>query len=131
VPLRGGDNYVGLFCAEMPEPRFFDVYNIVNTSEETRVVCHLDQKFIEVCVPGSLVPIAVAPNKPCHAGISIDGSRLWIDLGNCPHGVPTRLIVTISGVRRGRQGTRFPAFSAEVAEQNQAFWEQAYRKPRV
>jgi hypothetical protein len=129
--MQIGDSkeYVGLFCAEMPEARFFDVYTLVNTAEESRVVCHLDRRFLDVCVPGSIVPIAVAPNRPCQAGIWIQDGRAWIDLSECPHGVPTRLVVTVSGVRRGKQGDRFPAFTVEAARQNRAFWEQAYKPP--
>jgi hypothetical protein len=78
-------------------------------------------------VQGSIVPIAVTPNKPCHAGAVIRDGRVWIDLGDCPKGVPTRLTVTISGIRRGKQGNRFPSFAPEVARQNQAFWAQAYK----
>ena len=127
VPLKGGKDYVGLFCAEMPEARFFDVYDILNNHSETRVVCRLDRRFIDVCVPGSLMPISVAPNKPCQVGVAINEGRIWIDLSGCESGVPTRLVVTISGVRSGRQGNRFPAFDADVAKRNQEFWEQAYK----
>jgi hypothetical protein len=127
VPLKGGKDYVGLFCAEMPEARFFDVYDILNNHGETRVVCRLDRRFIDVCVAGSLMPIAVAPNKPCQVGVAINEGRIWIDLSGCENGIPTRLIVTISGVRSGRQGNRFPAFDADVAKRNQEFWEQAYK----
>jgi hypothetical protein len=126
MPLRNGAGYVGLFCAEMPEARFFDVYHVVNSNEDPHVVCRLDQRFLDVCVPGSIVPIAVAPDKPCQVGVRVDKGRVWIDLGDCPGGVPTRLTVTVSGVRRGRRGNRFPAFNAAAAQRNQAFWEQAY-----
>jgi hypothetical protein len=125
LPIGDGETFVGLFCAEMPEARFFDVYNILNSVEDERVVCHLDPRFIEVCVPGSVMPIAVAPNRPCKCGITVADGRIWIDLVDCKSGIPTRLIVTVSGVRRGRQDKRFPTFDAATAQKNSAFWGQA------
>jgi hypothetical protein len=119
--------HVGLFCAEMPEARFFDVYDIVNNHGDTHILCPIDPIFTDVCVPGSLVPIAVAPNKSCNVGVMVDNGRIRLDLDDCKFGVPTRVIVTISGVRRGRQDKRFPTFTPEAAEQNQAFWDQAVK----
>jgi hypothetical protein len=125
LSLTNGKGYVGLFCAEMPEARFFDVYEIVNTEEADRVACRLDARFIDVCVPDSIIPIAVSPNRPCRLGTTIREGRIWIDVADCPRGAPTRLVVTVSGVRRGSGGNRFPAFAADVAERNQKFWQQA------
>jgi hypothetical protein len=67
----------------------------------------------------------VAPNKPCQVGVAIEDQRIVIELTGCKQGVPTRLIVTVSGVRCGRQDKRFPVFSAEAAQKNNEFWGQA------
>jgi hypothetical protein len=106
--------------------RFFDIYDIDNVQQAPNVVCPLDHRFVEVCVPGSIVPVAVAPDRPCQVGIVVRNGQIWIDTADCPRGVPTRLVVTISGIRDGKQGDRFPAFDAATAQRNKAFWSQAY-----
>jgi hypothetical protein len=127
VPLHGGkDDYVGLFCAEMPESRFFDLYDVSNIDEGSHLVCRLDHRFIDVCVPGSIVPVSVAPNRPCQVGVAVKDGGIWMDIVASTHGVPTRLTVTVSGIRRGKKGDRFPAFKADTAQRNRAFWSQAY-----
>jgi hypothetical protein len=127
VPVRGGNQFLGLFCAEMPESRFLDVYTVKNPDRQQILIRPLDSKFVDVCVQGSICVIAAVPDLPCSVGAFINAAAIRIELAAGPHGVAGTIVVTVSGVRKGKRGERFPTFTAEEARRNKNFWDGAYR----
>lgn len=117
------DKWVGLSCVEMPETRFEEIMVIPMRSTEMEVA--IDKRFLEVCEPGSIIVKSAVPNVPLIIGAFIFNNSVVVrahgHLSNT-----TRVVVALSGVRRGRAGRRFPEFTEDQARQNEEFWTQAY-----
>ena len=74
-------------------------------------------KFTEVCGTSSDRPIAV--------GAKVAGSDLLITLGTAR---PTRVIVRLTGLRRGFANARFPDRTRAQFEANERFLRSAYEQ---
>ena len=124
VPLTtrpNEDRYVGLICVESPDVRFEDVLRVGLTSEGLGRA-KLDSRFISVCEPGSIEVVSLAPSIPVAVGAVVEDGMVVLT-ANCPGVSNSYVIVKVSGIRRGRNGVRFPQFTAEEFKRNTAFWE--------
>ena len=90
---------------------------------ETEVA--IDPCFIAVCEPGSIVVKSATPNVSLIVGAFVNNDSVVIRT----HGhinEHTSAVITLSGIRRGRAGRRFPIFTDKQAMRNERFWSQAY-----
>jgi hypothetical protein len=91
----------------------------------------VDKLFCEVVDIRSIVVVSVIPNRAALVGADVFSNGvscdLWLMLSvpdNAP--MPTKLVVTIRGIRKGRTGVRFPAFTEAQMHKNGQFWRSAY-----
>jgi len=123
------DGWVGLSCTEQPSPVFADILAVHIPAGEMQATTRLDPRFYEVCEPDTIRVTGLVPNQPILLGAEILNDELTLTrpwLGSYP---PVVVNVTVSGIRRGRAGQRFPKFTKEQAERNAAFWSSAYANP--
>jgi hypothetical protein len=118
VPFE--DRYLGLFCVESPDVRFEDVVRVPITGTTTTI--SIDPRFLGVCESGSVEVISIATPVPALAGAMVAGESLRIQITGA---LPPFVIVTLSGIRRGRNGVRFPLKTREQMLRNNSFWDQA------
>ena len=114
------DDFVALFCVESPDVRFEDVVRVPVVGPITTAI--LDPVFVGVCEPGSLDVISVTTPTPATIGAAIAGDTVtvWID-GD----LPPYVTVTVSGIRAGSRGVRFPRKTREQMLRNNSFWDQS------
>lgn len=100
--------------------RFEDVVRIRITGPITTT--KIDPRFIEVCEPGSINAISVTSPLPSLIGAAVDHDRIVVRIqGN----LPPYVIVTLSGIRAGHYGFRFPRKTRDQMLRNNAFWSSA------
>lgn len=114
------DDYVALFCVESPNVRFEDVVRVPIVGPLT--TARLDPVFVDVCEPGSLNVISVASPTPASVGAAIDGEVVTVRIAG---DLPPFVIVTVSGIRAGSRGVRFPRKTREQMLRNNSFWDQS------
>lgn len=118
VPCQ--NEHVALFCVESPDVRFEDVVRIPITGAVTCAA--IDPRFIAVCEPGSIDVISVSSPLPALVGALVKGDQLIVRVsGN----LPPFVIVTLSGIRAGNRGLRFPRKTRDQMLRNNAFWSTA------
>jgi hypothetical protein len=114
--------YMGLICAEMPEVRFEDVL-VVPIPTETPTMLQLDPLFVGACEPDSIQVVGLVPTTPVVLGAAVLNGYLMVeraeDTDNMIYG---DVVVRVSGIRKGRDGVRFPRFSENEFEKNTQFW---------
>lgn len=121
-----GSENVGLFCSEMPTPYFMDYVEVTLPPGEIKVDVPIDEKFVTVCEPGSLRCTAYTADLPIPVGTAVKSGYLRVRRRSEDCADAVTVLATVSGVRRGRRGLRFPNFSQEQMERNNAFWTKAY-----
>jgi hypothetical protein len=150
LPLPAG-NYVGLICVESPEVRFEDVISVtleknswgaspeayavigqVKDPQEQikRVQVQLDPLFVMACEPGTIKAVSAISSRIAALSAVVSNDLLLIDMAELPdhqHDL-NKLItitVTLSGIRAGRGGVRFPRYTHEEMVRNDQFWASA------
>ncbi len=121
-----GTENVGLFCSEMPTPYFMDYVEATLPPGETKIDVPIDEKFMRVCEPGSVRCTAYTADLPIPVGTVVKSGYLRVRRRSEDCTDAVTVLATVSGVRRGRRGLRFPNFSQEQMERNNAFWTKAY-----
>jgi hypothetical protein len=123
------NRYVAMVCTEMPEARFEDVVTVQFPDAQQhdpvqRASVPIDSKFIEVCVPGSVVPVGGIGSSLCLIGAYIRDGLLEVEAGALPgQPPPTSVTVRLSGIRRGRDAQRFVEHTQDEMKRNQEFWD--------
>jgi hypothetical protein len=112
--------FVGLYCVESPNIRFEDVLRIPISNVQTTWA--LDPLFLEVCEAGTIDAVGVSSPAPAIVGVEVIGESLRIRIDG---ELPPYVVVTLSGIRKGRQGVRFPRHTPEQMLANERFWNQA------
>jgi len=116
---------------EMPDVRFDDIVTIPVDPSIKATRLHLRQKldplFLEVCEPGTIVPIGWnAEGTAACGGAKIEDDTIIVDLILAPnYPLPINVYVKISGVRRGYLNYRFNLHSDEQLRRNEEFWQRA------
>ena len=100
--------------------RFEDVVRVRITGPITTKP--IDCRFIEVCSPGTIDVISVTSPLPSLIGAAVDHDQLIVRI---PGDLPPYVIVTLSGIRAGHQGFRFPRKTRDQMLRNNAFWSSA------
>ena len=83
---------------------------------------HLDPVFVGVCEPGSLDMISVTAPTPASIGAAVTGETVTVRIEG---DLPPFVVVTISGIRAGSRGVRFPRKTREQMLRNNSFWDQS------
>src|SRR5690606_4515784 len=98
--------YTALFALEAPEVRFDDVVIAREiTARETRVP--IDPRFVSVCAAGTIEVCGAQPDQPVAVGARVEGSEVVVTLPRARKR-PLRVVVRLTGIRRGHDHKRFP-----------------------
>lgn len=116
--------YVALFIHEMPEVRFDDVM-VVNVPQENQDI-KIDPHFVEVCERGSIEVCGIVPDKPILVGARAHGDKIRLQFAQEDSKHAVRLVIRLTGIRRGFAGKRFPRRTREQFLANEAFINSAY-----
>ena len=108
---------------EAPEVRFDDVMQAVVQTADTRLT--IDPRFLEVCELGSVLVCSCVPHIPVLVGAAVEGKIVRIRLADTSQ--PVRVIVRLTGIRKGFRGLRFPDRTREQFEDNERFIKSAYK----
>jgi hypothetical protein len=113
-------------CIESPVAWFFDVARIPMAEADTEVRAPVDPLFVKASEPGSIRVLSTQPDVPLAGMLGAfvnDRNQLVV---RCPPGQGTALSVTVTLAGARKDATqRFPVYSEEQANRNQAFWDQA------
>lgn len=115
--------YTALFIAEMPEVRFDDV--IILTVTEKNSVFAVDPKFLDVCEPNTIEVCGATSDEPVTVGVSIQNEMIKVKLSRKRKN-PVRLVVRLTGIRKGFLNKRFPDRTREQFIANEKFIKKAY-----
>ncbi|MBI1372486.1 MAG: hypothetical protein GC159_06965 [Phycisphaera sp.] len=115
--------YTALFVEESPEVRFNDVMVVEVPARDTRL--SIDPRFLEVCAPGSLEVTACQPDAPVLVGARVDGGEVVLQFAQQSAAV-VRLVISLTGIRKGFSGLRFPDRTQRQFEANERFIRSAY-----
>ena len=85
------------------------------------VECYvINQTFVDVCTPNSIVATGIVPSSPCLVGAKVTCNTLQVSVEGK---LPDYVVVKLSGTRRDSE-KRFPKFTKSQAERNTKFWDQ-------
>lgn len=115
--------YVALFIHEMPEVRFDDVM-VVEVEQKNQEV-PIDFRFAEVCEKGSLEVCGFASDKPAAIKAKVVGDKVQLAFEEETQ-EKIRIVLRLTGIRRGFAGKRFPRRTREQFLANEAFINSAY-----
>ena len=119
--------HLGLSCIEAPETFFFDLLSVHLPADTRAVFSLMDPRFIGVCEHGTIRAIGYMASEPIPVGAVVQNCGVRV---RRPEGAasdhPLDVSVMLAGIRRGRLGSRFPTFTKEQMDQNNAFWTKAY-----
>lgn len=116
--------YAALFVAEMPEVRFDDVIIANIKSGKTSVL--IDPKFLEVCEPHTVEVCGLAPEAPVAIGARVVGGSVIVEAGGFID--PVRVVIRLTGIRKGFRNHRFPSRTREQFLSNEKFINSAYKR---
>lgn len=120
------DKYTALFVEECPEVRFDDV--MIATVAQRDGELPIDPRYCEVCEPGTLEVCGCAADAPIAVGaiIGSGGSAVVYRFARQRKKKEVRLVIRLTGVRKGFCGHRFPNRTREQFEANERFIQSAY-----
>jgi hypothetical protein len=110
----------------MPEVRFEDLVFTVIGNQGTnnhKDFIKLNDSFVQVCDPQSIVVVSVVPSAPINIGAYIEGEFLFIEaeseklIEN-----EIKLTIRLSGIRLGFSGRRFVEYTYKEMIKNNQFW---------
>jgi hypothetical protein len=103
--------------------RFNDVLVVEVSAQDTRI--SIDPRFLEVCAPGSVEVSACQPDAPVLVGARVDGDDVVIRFAQ-QNDTVVRLVISLTGIRKGFSGLRFPDRTRRQFEANERFIRSAY-----
>jgi hypothetical protein len=116
--------YTALFVEESPEVRFDDVIEV--SVRQDYCCVPIDPRFIEVCEKGSVRVCGCVPDRPVLVGAAVEGDAVAIQFDKRRPKSSVRLVLRLTGVRRGFAGLRFPSRSKRQFLANERFINSAY-----
>jgi len=111
---------MGMICVEMPEVRFEDILTMPIPNDTVGLV-PIDPLFLGACEEGSIKVVGLVPSEPVVLGAYVSGSSVFVVREERSQ-VDGYITIRISGIRKGRNGVRFPRFTEEEFEKNTRFW---------
>jgi hypothetical protein len=119
-----GEDYLGLYCTEMPTPWFEDmVINIIVPSGCRLYMQPIDWKFIAACTPGSIRATHDC-EQPILFGCSVRGDQIILVRTDVAD--DACVVVRLSGIRKDCENIRFPNFTRAQMAKNNKFWASAH-----
>lgn len=116
--------YVALFIHEMPEVRFDDVLAATVAQEDQDV--RIDPHFVEVCTKGTIEVCGVSVDKPVVVGARAMKDVVRLQFGTQNPKQAVRVVIRLTGIRRGFAGKRFPRRTHAQFVANERFINSAY-----
>lgn len=116
--------YTALFIAECPEVRFDDV--LVATIPKIDGCLPIDPRFLEVCEAGTVEACGCVVDAPVLVGATVEGCHVRVRFAEENPLERVRLVVRLTGIRRGFRGHRFPDRTPAQFEANERFIRSAY-----
>lgn len=120
-----GDEFVGLYCHEMPESWFSDVLTTQLVGMQTEVP--IDPMFLQVVNKNGIKVLSVVPEHATMFGARIVRDQVVIKRPREWEDVTTDATVVVAGIRRGFGKERFTRFTKEQKEVNDQFWSRAHK----
>ena len=119
VPVSfNDDGYAALFSLEAPEVRFEETVEVYVRKGIS--VIPIDQKFIEVCEPGTLKVCSICPSIATIIGGRVEGMQVVVDSqADCT------AVIRVTGIRKGFKNVRFPSRSEDQFKANEQFLKSA------
>ena len=117
--------YVALFTDESPEVVFHDTLKVQMSPFGSRVTrVKIDRRFLSVCEPGNVWVSGYSCDSVHGMSTQVVAGEVVIRRGwlNCA----TDVIVTLTGIRKGFLGRRFPNRTREQFVANEEFINSAY-----
>ena len=108
----------------MPEVRFDDV--MVVTANSRDGTYPIDPKFLEVCEPHSIEVCGTSVDLPIAVGAVVSEENVRVRLSGIQWEGPTRVVIRLTGIRRGFRNLRMPDRSREEFVANERFIQSAY-----
>lgn len=122
-----------MVCVESPEVWFEDVITVPVTTRRQYIT--IDPIFCETVVQDTIRVISAVFDQPTLFGAAVlprepetHLSQIRLDVLT-PEALgckPSRVTLTIRGIRSGYEGHRFKEFTSAQMERNAAFWRSAY-----
>lgn len=121
IATQAGPQIVGLFCLESPEVRFNDIIRVRMSGQLFHV--QLDPRYLSCCAPESIYVSSLVASEPVEVGAQLIGDQIVLRAASEVHNL--RVTLRLSGIRRRRQGVRFPQFTQRQMQNNNRFWGRA------
>lgn len=116
--------YAALFVLESPEVRFDDVLIVVMSQVDATV--EFDWRYVEVCEPDSIEVCGHSSDLPALYGVVVSGNTVRVTFEHQRPGRMLRLVMRMTGIRKGFAGMRFPERSERQFKANNAHIDSAY-----
>lgn len=116
--------YTALFISEAPEVRFDDV--IVATIPQADGAVPIDPRFIAVCEAGTLEVCGSSTDRPAVLAARVAGDHVRLEFADQRPDQELRVVLRLTGIRRGFAGHRFPDRSRAQFDANERFIRSAY-----
>ncbi|MBC7077345.1 MAG: hypothetical protein H5T92_03425 [Synergistales bacterium] len=107
----------------MPEVRFDDIL-VVEIPQKNQEI-PIDFRFVEVCEKNSLEVCGFASDKPVALKAKVVGDKVQLEFEQQKE-EKIRIVLRLTGIRRGFAGKRFPRRTREQFLANEAFINSAY-----
>jgi hypothetical protein len=121
---KGG--FTALYAMEAPDVRFEDILRSGLKHPVTRL--KIDPRFVAVCEPGSIDVVAVIPERPMSIGAKVAGG--FVVITRPARSKPCQVTVSVSGIRKGFAGRRWPDLDRAIFEANEKFLKSARPKKK-
>ncbi len=116
--------YAALFVAECPEVRFDDVIVVHVPQVDGQVP--IDPRYVSVCEPDSLEACGTQADLPVPLGARVEGEYVHLRFAEQRPEQSLRLVIRLTGIRRGFADQRFPTRTARQFAANEKFIRSAY-----
>lgn len=116
--------YTAMFIAECPEVRFDDVMIVELKQRNTTVP--IDPCFLEVCEAATIEVCGVSVDAPVAVGAVVHDDKIRVRFAQQRQRRTVRLVIRLTGIRRGFRDHRFPSRTRQQFEANERFIRSAY-----
>ena len=99
---------------------------IVIVMPQTNSVVAIDPKYVEVCEPGSIEVCGWSVNQPVLLGAVVDNGLIDVRFSERHPDRTLRVVLRVTGIRKGFAGMRFPERSKAQFVANEAHIKSAY-----
>jgi len=122
-----GEQYVALYCSEMPDVRFEDLVEIKagNQGHQSHIVYHkIEDTFLQICDKNSIKAVSALPSMMATVAARVQGENLIVMVeGNQIANQEFEVMVRLSGIRSGTSHMRYLQHTYEQMINNNNFWD--------